>query len=563
VPGVFASGDASKESDGSMISAIVLAAGTSSRMGEPKPLLDVGGRPLLERVLTTVRGSHVEDIVVVLGHAADRVRERISLDGARTVVNAEYAKGMSTSIRAGIRAADARAEGFLIVLGDQPFVSSATLDALIAHRDGSRAEILIPTFDGKRGNPVLVDRSLSAEMQSITGDQGCRAIFGRHPEHILEVPVRDPGILIDLDTPEQIARAEEALRTGAPIDRLVADHEVPREHFHQPLSRPASTTADLLALAAELRAANEPFVLATVVRVERPSSGRPGFKAIVRPNRELIGWLGGNCAQSLLVSESLQALRDGRPRLMRLAPNAGSKPSEEGVVEYVMECESGGTMDIYLEPQMPKLQLLVVGDSPVAEALRALGRVLGYRIVLVAAGAKEAIFPNTDQVVHDLEKIPELITSDTYAVVATMGKYDEASLTHLAGSRAAYVGLVASRRRAAAVLASLAEAGVGSEARDRIRSPAGLDFSAETPEEIAVSILAEIIQVRRTAGPRGLPDAEDTSHSGASTTVRDVVCGMDVERDGPIRAMHAGRLYVFCSEGCRTRFRKSPEKFLA
>lgn len=542
-----------------MISAIVLAAGTSSRMGSPKPLLSLGGRPLLDQVLTTVRDAGVDDIVVVLGHEAERVREGVSLDGATTIVNPAYAEGMSTSIRAGVRAADPRSEGFLIVLGDQPFVAPATIHTLMARRNGSSAKILIPTYEGRRGNPVLLDRSLSEEVQSITGDQGCRAIFGHHVQGILEVPVEDAGILVDLDTPEQIARAEEAVRTGRAIESLVAGTETAHGHVHPP--RPGeSPRVDIFQMAHDLRARNEPFVLATVVRVERPSSGRPGFKAIVLPNRELIGWLGGSCAKSVLVAEALRALRDGRPRLMRLTPNAGASPPAEGVVEYVMECESGGTMDIYVEPQIPSPQLIVVGDSPVASALQALARVLGYRIVVVAPGAKASDFPGADQVVHDLEGIPLLLTPDTYAVVATMGKYDEAALGRFAGSGVAYLGLVASRRRASAVLTNLEAAGVDSATRERIRSPAGLDFAAETPEEIALSILAQITQVRRTSGPRELPVA--SASQPEQVAQKDVVCGMDVERDSPIRATHDGQLFLFCSEGCRARFLKTPEAFL-
>ena len=541
-----------------MISAIVLAAGTSSRMGSPKSLLTVGGRSLLEHVLEAVRGAQVDDIVVVLGHEADRIRSEVSFNGARSVVNPAYSEGMSSSIRAGVRAADARSDGFLIVLGDQPFVASATLDALIARRNGSNARILIPTYEGRRGNPVLLDQSLSEEVQSITGDQGCRTIFGRHTQGILEVPVDDPGILVDLDTPEQIARADEVLRTGRPIAGLVTMTERPRGNV---APSGDSMRVDIFRVAGDLRARNEPFVLATVVRVERPSSGRPGFKAIVRANRELIGWLGGSCAQSVLVAEALRALRDGRPRLMRLTPNAGSSPPEEGVVEYVMECESGGTMDIYVEPQIPKPQLLVVGDSPVEAALRALGRVLDYRIVVVAPGAKESEFPGADQIVQ--ERIPDLLTPETYAVVATMGKYDEAALAQLTRSRIAYLGLVASRRRAAAVLAGLGDSGVDSAAQARIQSPAGLDFSAETPEEIALSILAQITQVRRTSGPRELTVSDAVSTARPFAMEKDVVCGMDVESDSPIRVMHAGRTYLFCSEGCRARFVKAPNLFLA
>src|SRR5712691_5204292 len=396
--------------EGAMISAIVLAAGSSSRMGDPKPLLPLGGRPLLDHVLAAVRGSHVDDIVVVLGPEADRIRERVSFDGTRSIVNDAYAEGMSTSLRAGIEAANPGSDGFLIVLGDQPFVSSATLDALIERRDGSGAKILIPTFEGRRGNPVLLDRSVSEDVSSITGDQGCRAIFGHYPGRILEVPVVDPGILVDLDTPEQMSRAEEVLRSRQPIETLLPQASGARGHRHYSIvTTPGTTRIDVFALAQDLRLRNEPFVLATVVRVERPSSGKPGYKAIVRPNRELIGWLGGSCAESVLISESLRALRDGQPRLMRLTPTAGRRPAEEGVVEYVMECASGGTMDIYLEPQVSKPRLLVVGDSPVAESLHSLGRVLEYRVIAVAPGTGEGVFPNADQILRNLDEIPGIV----------------------------------------------------------------------------------------------------------------------------------------------------------
>ncbi len=518
---------------------------------------------MLDHVLSAVRGSRVKDIVVVLGASADRVRESASIDGARTIVNEAYAEGMSTSIRAGVRAADPQAEAFLIVLGDEPFVASSTIDSLLDGRDGSGAKIFIPTYRGRRGNPVLVDRELAEEMQSITGDRGCRTIFGHHAEQILEVPVDDPGILIDLDTPEQVARSEAAIREGQPLECLLEVMADRGEHTHPIVSADLlAVRPDILSLAQELRSRNEPFALATVVRVDRPSSGRPGFKAIVRPSRELIGWLGGSCAQSVLVAESLRALRDGQPRLVRLKPDAGLMPPSEGVVEYTMECESGGTMDIYIEPHLPKSRLIVIGDSPVAAALHAFGRLLDYRVIAVVPGTPEGSFPGADQVVRDLADVPGLIASDAYVVVATMGKYDETALKEIADTPAGYVGLVASRRRAAAVLEGLEAAGVGSEGRQRIRNPAGLNLAAETPEEIALSIMAEITQLRRTSKSVDLPVREAAPIADESGTVLDPVCGMDVPRGGPIRTTYEGRAFVFCSEGCLSRFVKSPEAFL-
>ncbi|MFA5895665.1 MAG: NTP transferase domain-containing protein [Thermoplasmata archaeon] len=548
-----------------MISAIVLAAGISSRMGELKPLLRLSGRPLLAHALESVRRSRVGHVVVVLGAEADRVRREIPLDGATVVVNPEYADGMSTSLRVGLRSAPPDSEGYLIVLGDQPFVSPSTMNALIERRRRDGAKILVPTFRGRRGNPVLVDRSLGAELERVRGDIGCRALFGHHPDELAEVPVEDPGILLDIDTPEQLARIREAVNRGEALESLV----------EKAISEPAAVRAgeasqrrrsaslprpDVLSLALELRARNEPFVLATVVRATRPTSGKPGHRALVRPNRDIVGWVGGSCTDSAVLKESMAALEDGRARLLRLTRDP-RRSQEEGVVEYYMECHSGGTMDIYLEPNLPRPKLLIVGESPIAEALSGMGRLLGYHVVLAAPKATRDAHPDADDVLDDLERLATAVGRDTSVVVATMGKYDETALRALASSPATYVGLVASRKRASVVLESLRKAGVAPDAVERIRSPAGLDLAAETPEEIALSILAEITQVRRTA-----PIVEALRAEPAPSPVRasslDVVCGMEVDPQTPLTALHAGTTYYFCSEGCRARFLESPDAFL-
>jgi len=548
-----------------MISAIVLAAGASTRMGQPKPLLKLGGRPILAHVLDAARTAHIGPIVVVLGHEADRVRREVHLDGASVVLNRHYADGMSGSIRAGIEASDPGAEGYMILLGDQPFVSPKTLEALVEARRASHAKIVVPSYRGQRGNPVLLDASLSPEVKTISGDIGCRAIFGHHGGDILEVSVEDPGVLLDIDTPGQLERAQQAIDRGEPLESLASElaaHEIARKAGSGGIHLVARESVDLIALAHDLRSRNEPFALATVVRVSRPTSGRPGFKAIVRPDRQVIGWVGGSCAESVLLLESLASLRDGRPRLLRLSRDAGSGPAEEGVVEYVMECHSGGAMEIYIEPHLPKPQLLIVGPSPVADTLSSLGRLLGFRVVVVAPNAGKEDFPDADQVVAQLDGLPRLVTHDTFAAVATMGKYDETALRALAASPAAYVGLVASRRRASAVRHELRNAGLPSEAIDRIRTPAGLNLGAETPEEIALSIMAEIVNVRRTAVAREIAVVETTPDAPGRTPFVDIVCGMEVDPDTPLRVTHEGRLYLFCSEGCRSRFIESPEAFI-
>ncbi len=203
------------------VAAVVLAAGTSSRMGRPKALLRLADKPLLAHVLDSLRASGLTEIVVVLGADADRIREEVPLEGARVVLNPDYAEGMSSSIRAGVRAASPMAEAFLIVLGDQPLLSATTIDALVARRRDTHPRALVPTFRGMRGNPVMLDRSLLPEIEAVRGDVGCRGVLADHADEVVEVAVDDPGILLDVDTPRDLEVLAAALRQGTPLERLV------------------------------------------------------------------------------------------------------------------------------------------------------------------------------------------------------------------------------------------------------------------------------------------------------------------------------------------------------
>lgn len=205
------------------VCAIVLAAGLSSRMGEPKSLIRIAGRPLLALGLDAVRHSHVAGIVVVLGAASEQVRKEVGLERAHVVVNPAYAEGMSTSIRLGLRAVEPDATAFLFVLGDQPLVTSSTINALIDRQRATGARIVLPVYRRVRGNPVLLHRSLAGEIERITGDAGCRPIVAAHADEVVEVPVEDPGILIDIDTPEDVGALESALENRTGLDALIAD----------------------------------------------------------------------------------------------------------------------------------------------------------------------------------------------------------------------------------------------------------------------------------------------------------------------------------------------------
>src|SRR6185436_836167 len=248
----------------------------------------------------------------------------------------------------------------------------------------------------------------------------------------------------------------------------------------------------------ELRETGNPFTIATVVRAERPTSAKVGARAILTDDGTLTGWIGGSCAEPTVKREAKKALQDGQPRLIRLCPpeKMGTAP-QEGVIEIALTCISGGTLEIYIEPQLAQPHLVVIGHLATAEALVSLGKDLGWRISLMGLDVTRERFPDADQVVNELDFSQIKTGRNTYVVVASHGNYDEDVLVAALQSEAPYVALIASKKRASAILQYLNEASLTQEQIARLKYPAGLDFGAVTPEEIALSILAEIIQRRR------------------------------------------------------------------
>jgi xanthine dehydrogenase accessory factor len=550
---------------GGATAALVLAAGTSSRMGRPKALVPVGGERMIDRTLSNLRAGGVDEIVVVLGHRAAEVRAAVDFGDAAVVEAPDYRDGMSSSLRAGIHAVASGAEFLMIVLADQPFVRPETFRHLVEHAGAGDGAIFVPTYKGVWGNPVVFARSFAPEIEKLRGEVGCRAIFPDHAGEIREVPVDDPGTLVDIDTEEELLAVDQAIARGGDLPELLdrlsearwSLHAEPSDH---PVPKRLHRRVDVPALAHELRGQGVPFALATVVRAVRPTSGKPGYQAIVREDGSHVGWVGGACTEHLLVREALAALAAGAPRLLRVVPDPASLPAEEGVVNLAMTCQSGGSVEIFIEPNRPKPTLLVIGDSPVATSLAALGPMLGYRVALVAPGADAAELPEVDRVVTDLDAIPSLLSASTFAVVASMGKYDEAALAPIVRSPAPFVGLVASRKRAQSVFATLRDDGATEVEVARIRNPVGIDVSASTPEEIALSIMAEITKERRTRPASAPPPA---APEVSPTEAVDPVCHMTVETTSALHAAHAGTTYYFCADACRRAFRSDPAKYLA
>lgn len=302
----------------------------------------------------------------------------------------------------------------------------------------------------------------------------------------------------------------------------------------------------LAARANGLASRREPFVHATVVRAQRPTSAHAGDTALVLPSGEIHGFVGGNCVESSVREYSLQVLASEEPLLLRVVPGEPSRSAEEGAVEVSNPCLSGGAIEIFLQPRIPAPRVLVVGTTPVAQALETLGAGVGLAMELTDGESAE---PRA---------------SDAALIIASHGKAEETALE--AGLRAGvpYVALVASATRGAAVLDSLE---IDAEQRARVFTPAGLKLGARTPGEIALSILAQLIQERAKARqhaptPPAAAVAEEAAQPAAPATAVDPVCGMSVAAvETSLHLEHNGITVYFCSPGCRAAFRKDPERY--
>jgi len=268
---------------------------------------------------------------------------------------------------------------------------------------------------------------------------------------------------------------------------------------------------EVMDLVAQLKAAEQAFVLATVVRTVSVTAAKAGAKAIIRPDGTIAaGWIGGGCAKGAVLKAAREALADGEPRMVSVQPEdmlaeLGVKPGEnrDGVRFASNMCPSKGTMDIFIEPVLPHPSLVIFGGSPVAMSLAAQARQLGYHVTLAAPAGDLSAVPDTDMLVDGFAP-GELNQARRFIVVSTQGKGDEAALRAAVAIEAEYHAFVGSRRKMAALHEKLIAEGIDARTIDRIKAPAGLDLGAITPEEIAMSILAEMT-VERRRGQRGGP----------------------------------------------------------
>ncbi len=296
-------------------------------------------------------------------------------------------------------------------------------------------------------------------------------------------------------------------------------------------------------LLGEYAAAGTPCVLATVVRCEAPTSARPGDKAVITADGRLRGWIGGSCSEPVVRREALRALEEGTPRLVHIVGDSEVKQTRKhGELTIGTTCPSGGSLDIFIEPQMPKPLLLVFGDSPAASTMVSLAELTGFRARQVTQA--------------DLASL-EVPAGDAHAVVATMGHFDEEALEAALAHPRLEGSLIASTRRAAAVRAELLRRGLGEDAVARIHTPAGRARGG-TQEEIALLALAEVVAARRKQPAKSFVELAQAIPVFAT----DPVCGMTVDvASAMYKTEHAGATVYFCGAGCQSAFVADPERY--
>ncbi len=316
---------------------------------------------------------------------------------------------------------------------------------------------------------------------------------------------------------------------------------------------------ELLELAADLSRRHQPFLVATVVWARGPSSGKRGSSAIIQADGVVNGWIGGACAEPVVIREAREAMADGKSRLLFLGPPDDVRELDRpDVLSVPISCTSEGALEVFLEPMLPQPHMIAIGRSPAVETLSRLATALDWRVTVIDDGGDPADHPGVGEVLTDLE-MPPVIGPSTSIVVATQGHYDEPALEAALATDAGYIGLVASAKRAETVIGYLRDRGIGQRQLSRITAPAGVDLGHIQHREIGVSVLAELVRLRAAGVLAGGAEAGERPH-----TAIDPVCHMEVDVAGAKWISdYAGETYYFCAPGCKTAFEKDPESFLA
>ena len=309
--------------------------------------------------------------------------------------------------------------------------------------------------------------------------------------------------------------------------------------------------------ASELEENGVPFAIATVVDTVAPTSAKPMAKAIITADGKIEGWIGGGCAQETVIDEALHCLQTGMASIIRLTPERSSDGKISYKKEIFLTCESGGTLEFHIEPVLPMTKLVIYGNTPTVKALAKMGDLLDYEVYALAPGISELDLP--DRVIK-MEYF-SIIEDQCVAIVATQGNGDLQALKAAIDSNPEFLSLIASKKKTKSLLQQLAKDGISKDKISSIKFPAGLDIGAITPQEIAVSIMAELVQKKRAAiqGDKIILEVKDTDNKKE----RDPICGMLVDpKTADSYFEYDGLSYYFCCGGCKEKFEAEPAAYI-
>lgn len=316
---------------------------------------------------------------------------------------------------------------------------------------------------------------------------------------------------------------------------------------------------DLIDQISKYMGQGEEFAVAHVIWREAPSSGKPGDKAIILKDGTIIGWIGGGCVKGIAVKEAREAIRENRSRLVRIDPDEGNS-EDSSHKTYRMTCHSGGTMELFIEPITPNPQLIIVGKSNIARALSKLAIATNLRVHVLSNDVHKGMFPGVNNI-HDRVDFSKInIDKNTFIVVSTQGEDDEESIRKALETNCNYVGFISSLRKSVKIKEYLLQTELSANRINELKIPVGMDINAKLPEEIAISILAEIVQLFRD--PNRKEDQESDTAINDDTYINPV-CRVAVSKKDAKHVLEYGAHTVyFCCDGCKVSFDTEPEKYI-
>ena len=312
----------------------------------------------------------------------------------------------------------------------------------------------------------------------------------------------------------------------------------------------------------------EELAVAQVISRQTPSSGKPGDKAIILKDGTLIGWIGGGCVKGIAIKEGIDAIKDKKSRLVKISPENGNSQDEEHKT-YQMTCHSGGTMELFIEPVIPNPHIVIVGKSNIARALAKIANAANQRVTVLAKAADKAMFPDVKLVDSNSDFSNVLIDNNTFIIVSTQGENDEEAIKSALLTSCNYVGFISSKRKSDKVKEYLKMDGLKSARLKELKTPVGIDINAKLPEEIAISILADVItNFRRQLVPKdtleskGIEDGYKEQIMGDNCYINPV-CDIPVSiSEAKHTVEYKGHTVYFCCDGCKISFDKEPDKYI-